>query len=267
LIVIGVEQGDYAPIDSVETQINLQQRIIDLQNASVELQNARLLFSNHFWGENGEPLEISGLFVPQENLEYLPLEKLEDLFTYAKENHPELLKLQNKLLQLEIDRKLAKEMLKPQIDLKYNLLARNPLNNNDFGREMMSENYKYGLDFSFPIFLRKERSKLQKTKLKINQLTFERDFLNRDLLNQINAKYNEVRNLQNILAIQESMVNNYRLLFEGEVQKFQNGESSVFYVNVRESKLLETEVKFYELQQKYAKSLAELRWSAGKGWE
>jgi outer membrane protein TolC len=267
LIVIGVEQGDYAPIDSVEAQINLQQRVIDLQNANVELQNARLLFSNHFWGENGEPLEITEQFVPKESLDYLPIEKLEDLFEYAKENHPELLKLQNKLLQLEIDRKLAREMLKPQIDLKYNLLARNPLNSNDFGSTMMSENYKFGLDFSFPIFLRKERSKLQKTKLKINQLTFERDFLNRDLLNQIAANYNDARNLQSVLVIQESMVNNYRILFAGEVQKFQNGESSVFYVNVRESKLLETEVKFYEMQQKYAKSLAELRWSAGKGWE
>lgn len=266
LIVVGVEQGEHAPIDSVEAQINLQQRIIDLQNAEVELKNARLVLSTHLWSEKGEPLELTESFVPSEKIDYLPLEKLEDLFAFAKENHPELIKLQNKILQLEIERKFAREMLKPQIDLKYNLLMQRSLPQNEFDRAMFSENYKFGIDFAFPLFLRKERAKLQKTNLKIIQLTYERDFLNRDLLNQIAANYNEVRNLQNVLSIQESMVSNYRRLFAGEVQKFQNGESSVFYVNIRESKLLEAEVKFYEMQQKYAKALAELRWSAGKGW-
>jgi outer membrane protein TolC len=63
------------------------------------------------------------------------------------------------------------------------------------------------------------------------------------------------------------MINNYKILVNGEVEKFNNGESSLFLVNSRENKLLESESKLIELQYKYSKIRATLLWAAGKSIE
>ena len=42
----------------------------------------------------------------------------------------------------------------------------------------------------------------------------------------------------------ESLIENYKRLLKAEEIKFSNGESSLFLINSRENKLLETQEKF-----------------------
>ncbi|WP_020526804.1 TolC family protein [Flexithrix dorotheae] len=262
-VKIRVRQGDLARLDSVEAMITMQQREIDLQNASVELQNSRLILSNHIWGPEDVPLELSDTFVPTPNLpESFSEAPIEDLYEFARNNHPEIQKIRLKIEGLSIDEKLAKEMLKPTLNLNYNFLSRSgaPVESARF-----SEDYKFGVAFNMPVFLRKERAKVKQTGIKIEQTNLERIRLERKILNDLYVVYNDMLNLEKTLEMQEQMVNNYRKMLSGERQKFFNGESSVFYVNVREGKLIEAEVKLYDMQHKYAKSQATLRWAAGLG--
>jgi len=258
-----IQAGDLAGIDSVEAKITIQLREIDLRTAKMAWKNAGLILSNHLWDENGAPLEITDLVLPVQIPIFENTPELPKLFEFAQTNHPELQKLGFKLNQLDIDRRLAVEGLKPEIKLKYNFLATRPLNNNSFNDALLTQNYKFGLDFSVPLFLRKGRGKLGLTKAKLQQTTFELDFQRVNVLNQVASNYNDLQNLQELLVLQEDMVNNYRRMLSGEIQMFNNGASSVFYVNVREGKLLEAEVKLYSMRQKYAKAMAELLWSAG----
>jgi len=268
-VKVEVEQGAAAAIDSVEAKITMQQREIDLKTAEIQLTNSRLILSNHLWGENEEPLELEDNVTPPQNaFQNLSAENLRELQEYALENHPELLKVRFKLDQLDFDRRLAAEMLKPTLNLKYNFLAQTVSgSNNDFDAPFFQNNYKFGIDFSFPLFLRKERGKLAMTNIKIENTSLERTNLERVIINEIIAVYNEVRNLVELLEMQEDMVSNYERLVAGEKQKFRNGDSSLFLVNVREGKLIESRVKLFSMRHKYAKSLAELRWAAGLGFE
>ncbi|MBX2842004.1 MAG: TolC family protein [Flammeovirgaceae bacterium] len=262
-VKIRVRQGDLAKLDSIEAMITLQQRKIDLENASVEFQNSKLLLSNHIWGPEEVPLELSNNFIPAHNLpESFSDDPIEDLYEYARNNHPEIQKIRLKIEGLSIDERLAKEMLKPTLNLNYNFLSRSgtPIETVTF-----SEDYKFGVAFNMPIFLRKERAKVKQTGIKIDQTNLERIRLEREILNDLYVIYNDMLNLERTLEMQEKMVNNYRRMLSGERQKFFNGESSVFYVNVREGKLIESEVKLYNMQHKYAKSQATLRWAAGLG--
>ena len=59
------------------------------------------------------------------------------------------------------------------------------------------------------------------------------------------------------------MLENYKKLFNSEEILFKNGESSLFLINSREAKVLETEKKLIELKTKYFKTLYSLHWSAG----
>ncbi len=258
-------QGDLAAIDSVEAKITLQEREVAFNNSSVFWNNTRLILSNHLWDEDSQPLELPDNALPTNNLHELgESDQLETLLQYARENHPELLKLDFKIKQLEVGRRLAIEMLKPVINLNYNFLGQSPFFDEANSGAFFRNNYKYGIDFSFPLFLRKERAKLAQTNIKIKQSRFELSQLNREILNDISAVYNDLQNLRTQLRLQEQMVNNYQVLLNGEQIKFLNGESSLFLVNSREAKLLEGEQKLVDFQFKYAKSFAELLWAAGR---
>jgi outer membrane protein TolC len=68
--------------------------------------------------------------------------------------------------------------------------------------------------------------------------------------------------------MQQDMVNNYEQLRNGEIQKFEAGESSIFLINSRESKLIEAQAKLIDLQGKYEKEKATLLWAAGRStWD
>ncbi|MEM9982869.1 MAG: TolC family protein, partial [Bacteroidota bacterium] len=226
--------GDVAPIDSVEAKINLQDRDISLRQARVDANNARLILSNYLWAEDNVPLEIPSDAQPQDfdiYNRFLDESALQQLVTFAQENHPELIKLNFKLKQLAIEQRFARDRLKPDVNVNYNFLTGNPIETSEFGGDYATNNYKFGFDFSFPLFLRKERGKSQQVQLKLNQTSFERTQTSRDIITEINTVYNEMRILQENVRQQEEMVENYQTLTEGEYIKFQNGESSVFLIN------------------------------------
>jgi hypothetical protein len=74
----------------------------------------------------------------------------------------------------------------------------------------------------------------------------------------IEALQTAVESYNRQFAIAEIMVGDYSALFEGERQKFAAGESSLFLVNTRESKLIEGLLKAIELDIAEKVALSEL---------
>ncbi|AKQ46449.1 hypothetical protein TH63_13760 [Rufibacter radiotolerans] len=262
-----VVQGDLAAIDSVEALIEAQNRLALMRQAQVEAQNAALVASNFLWREDNTPIEITPAVIPSligTNPEPLSATDLATLITTARENHPEVTKLQIKVRQLDIERRFAQDKFKPKMNLEYNLIgAGGSLGRSWPTNEYLSNNYKFGASFGFPLFLRQERGKLQLTRLKINATQLELQQTNRETLNQIQAAYNERQQLEEQILLQEQIIANSSLMREGEQQRFENGESSVFLVNTREMSLLNQQVKLYELKAKYGKAKYYLQWAAG----
>ncbi len=264
-----VEGGDMARIDSVEARITVQDRAISLQTARLDLQQARLAFEVHLWADDNQPRELMPNVVPAmpalgQEKTMLPTEQLLDM---ANTRHPELIKLQTKLDQLEIDRRLSVENLKPTINLKYNYLSGKDGISNDFSSNFAQHNYQFGVQAFMPLFLRKERGKLGLTKVKLSQGQLELQQQRRTIQNEIKSAAAEMSTMSGLLVNQQTMVQNYQTLRDAEVEKFINGESSLFLVNSRESKLIEGRIKLASLQAKYQKAQAYLRWAAGMGLE
>jgi len=258
------EIGEIATIDTVEAKITLQDRQIALAQAEVALQNARLYISNYLWTENGTPLEISTKLIPFcKSIPPVAPSTLDSLKSAAQTRHPELVKIRTKGVQLSIERKLASELLKPSLNIAYNVLDYVPITASQYQSSYFSNNYKIGANFSMPLFLRKERGKLKLTQLKIEQNNLEALQTNREIQNQIQANFASLSVLNAVLAQQEKMIANYELLRAAEIDKFSIGESSLFLVNSRESKLLEGKLKYAELTRKLQKGYAELFWAAG----
>lgn len=260
--------GDAAMIDTTEALITAQDRLVQRQQAEVDLQNARLIVSTFLWADGSAPLDLPASVVPESPANVvLPETVVQALLDSATKRHPDLLKLDGKAQQLALDERFWRQMIRPQINVSAMLLSRT--DTPGVGYDWSSyyafrpENHKIGVDFVLPVFLRKERGKLRQIQIKQQQVVFDRQQTNRDILNDVRAAYNTLQTLGNQLTVQGQTVQNQEILLRAEQQKFDLGESSLFLVNTRETKLIDLRIKREELRAKYQKAVAQLYFTAG----
>ncbi|MEQ6119350.1 TolC family protein [Reichenbachiella sp. MALMAid0571] len=251
-----IANGDKASIDSVEMLIQVQQWSNKLKETELNSQNSMLLLQNFIWTDG---LDFNTLSPYYEDSAFTI--NLDSHLDWALKNHPDLKKLTIESNLLEMDRKWASEQLKPIIDVNYNLLLS--------GQEteyapIYSNNYKLGVQFVFPLLIRKERAKLKIVKVKQQEYDLKINQKNREVINKIQQSYNKVYILQEMIQKQEQIQVNYERMLQAEQTKFENGESSVFLLNSRENKKLLGQIKLIELQSKFSQSVGELKWATGK---
>jgi outer membrane protein TolC len=249
--------GEVATIDTVEAKIAVQNRALNLEQARVKLMKKSLNLSNFLW-INDVPVELQEDVIPDLNLEEeidVTLEIMgKPLDSFTLENHPKLRSLNFKIDGLTVDRRLKANRLLPQIDVEYNFITESPNQLNSLN----TQEYKAGLRFSYPIFSRKERGDLRIAKFKLRDAEFERDNAEIEIQNKVLAIYRELDSyvVQNQLI--EDIVTDYNTLLTAEERKFSFGESSLFLINSRESKLIDAELKQNEVQNKFFKTKANL---------
>ena len=262
--------GDAAPIDTTEALITVQDRLVQRQQAEVDEQNARLRVETFLWNADGQPVELPATARPDEPSLTLPDEvTLQTLLDQAARQHPDLLKLDVKTGQLTLEERFRRALVQPQLLLNAQLLSETPRVDVPYDWSsyyaFRPQNHKIGVDFMLPLFLRKERGKLREVQLKGRQVVLERQQVSRDIRNAVQSAYNELRTLWSLVAVQKQTIQNQQALLRAEQQKFELGESSLFLVNARETKLIDLRVKGEELKIKYQKAVAELFFVAGTG--
>lgn len=259
--------GDLPALDSLEAYIEVQNRLFTLNQSRLEFNNARLVAANHLWNGQGQPVMPDSNLIPSitpEDLELVSGEEMATLLIGAGQDHPELISMDVKIGQLEIERRWAAEKLRPKLNVDYNFLRpgrypwvslEQPWTTNN--------NYKYGVQFSVPLFLRQERGKLGLVNIKRSQADFERQQLAREIRTRVEVARNEMDALQEQIQIQEEQLRNAELMLAGEQFRFDSGEGSVFLINARENALIANRIRLAELKSKFGKSKAALYWSAG----
>lgn len=254
----GAEVGDKAQIDVVEARIAFNNRKLSLEQANVSLMKATLELSNFLWLENNIPVELQPNVIPDTESETIVDAVLNINALQNDEliigNHPKLQSLDFKLQGLEVEKRLKLNSLLPRIDFEYNFLTETP----DIARSFNTAEYKGGLNVSLPLFLRKERGDLKLARLKLQDTEYELEATRISILNKINAIKQELESyvLQN--QITGEMIVDYSKMLQAEERKFQLGESSLFLVNSRESKLIDGQLKAISIQNKFLNTKAKL---------
>ncbi len=259
----GVEVGENAAIDATEALISLQNRQLSLEQAQVTLFNAGMRLSNFLWLNSNTPLELEDNVIP--NLEItneidISLQIAgQSLETFTVANHPKLQSLNLKLEGLQVDRTLKANKLLPKLKLEYNFLTETP----DIGNSFLASQYKGGVNFSFPLFLRKERGDLKLSKLKIRDAELDLIATETNIQNSVKAIYQELDSYTRQNTLIADIVTNYQVLLTGEERKFELGESSIFLVNSRERSLIDAYLKRNKTQNGFLKAKAKLFKSIG----
>ena len=252
------EVGDRPAIDTLEARIALNNRKLNLEKARVKFVKSSLELSNYLWLSDNTPIEIEDNVVPDietfTNIDVTLNTSGLNIESFNIEEHPKLQSLDFKYQSLNIEKRLKLNNLLPQIDLQYNFLSQTP----EVARSFSTSAYKSGVNVSFPLFLRKERGDLRLAKIKLQDTKFEIANTRVSLKNKINAINQELESyiVQNDFT--DTIVNDYAVMLSTEERKFFLGESSLFLVNSRESKLIDAKLKAIEIENDFLKTKANL---------
>ncbi|CDF79207.1 multidrug efflux protein, outer membrane compone nt [Formosa agariphila KMM 3901] len=254
--------GDLAQIDITEAKIIYQNRLLGLEAAKLQTKKTSLELSNYLW-VNDIPMEVQVGILPEvptlENLKASLL--LEDIENNDEllDFHPKIMSLDAKIGQLDIDKFYKQTKLLPKLDLQYNFLTQDVDQLNSFN----TSNYKAYVNFSMPLFLRKERGDLKLAKLKLQDAKYDRISEVLNIRNKAEAIQAEISSLSTQNELIKNMVSDYEIMVQAEERKFTLGDSSLFLINSREQKLIDAQLKENNLATKQFIAIAKLYNSLG----
>lgn len=264
---IEYEQGARPGFDTVETNAQLQ-TLYSMQNAAWNgFMNAGLEMSNFLWLDNDQPASWSVAVSPDsmevaKGFDNLALPLIDTILS-AIDNHPKLQAIGFKLDALEIEQRLKAQSLLPKLSLSANMLSKGYKLPGDVNIPMLENNHKLGVEFNMPLFQRDARGAYKASKLKIQETKLEQSLVTLQQENKVRSYFNELTAGQQQTRYFAQALDNYRRLYDAERFKFELGESSLFMINSREMKMLETAQKVIELKTKWHKNYSGLLWAAG----
>ncbi len=262
------QSGDRAAIDTVEGLLQLQ-NIMNLQSqAWADQIEEQSKLSNFLWNDQLLPYELNETIAPDSSwlitdLRQVQVPSLIQIIEEANQIHPKLKMLDFKTDILEVEKQYKAQNLLPTFRVNYNFLNKGYEFSSITGQPLYNNNYKAGVQFGMPLFLRQARGDLKQAKIKIAQQAEETKQTRLEIENKIKKYYAELIALKNQEGVTTNSVENAKKLLDAELQRFEIGESSLFLVNNREIKYIELLLKSYELKSKFFKTLVALNWAKG----
>jgi outer membrane protein TolC len=259
--LIGIESlaniGERATVDTIEAAIFYQSRLLDLQSALIDNQKAVNEISSFNWQVNS-PALMTNDYIASDSLDFYFNKAKSALSKSLFQNvpaNPILSKYSSLQKVLLVENRLKKEMIKPNLNLKYNFLSTGDAAVNP---GFSTNNYRFGMNLSFPLFLRNPNNDYKLAKLMSQNNSLELS----NKTNELNFKINALKNTLSILAEQlqnaDRTARYSKQLVEAEKLKFSNGESTLFMLNTRENRWLDSEIKLAEYKLKFIKSVLNL---------
>lgn len=248
-----IQYGDEAPIDSTEMSIQIQFISARLAETKADYAIKKAKVNTYLWSADGKPLDMTDNMYPTTDMS--DIKKIFDSVYVSEpfsiiQNNPQILSAQAELQTLKLATLYSRFQLLPDLYVGYSALnsLTNPLPAWNF-----AENQKWNGYLYIPLFLRKERAKIQLNKIKETEKDLDIQQKIRELelkLKAMKEQYLQLINQNNIflLALKNSII-----LRDAEKTKFNNGESSVFLINVRENNLLDMNVRYFENEMRIQK--------------
>ncbi|MFM7730314.1 MAG: TolC family protein [Flavobacteriales bacterium] len=262
--------GDRPLIDTLESFIQLQMRSQQQLDAQIMERKAQYVLNTYVWSRDAQTqvlkpdalsdsISVDSTLISWDEI----MNRIPDATAAAQvlKDQPQLLFYEAKLDQIELEIRWKKEKLKPKLNVDYQLLS-SQVGVGESG--FSNQAYKWGLTFSFPLFLREARGDLESARLKLNQSQLDRDMKANELQWKARTALENFPLLVEQYQTAVNNVSNYRRLMEAERIRFSTGESSVFLVNQREVSYAEAANKRIELESKIAQTLYDLDLTLGR---
>ncbi len=243
---VRANKGDIADIIVVENRKNLLKRKSLLTRVRQEFELSSVYLALFYRDLQGEMQQISTKHLPdaQFNMPQIP-----DQETYLKNKEQALiLRPEVKLLEADINKKsyelkYAKNLIQPKLDLEVGV-------SKDLGegpRSISESNNFINLDFSIPLQQREAKGKITAAKSELSARNYQKDLLQNQIQIEIEQLMTRIEAISEIYNLVVEEVSLAEILQVAEVEKFKNGASNFFLVNVREQELAELQAANIEI--------------------
>ncbi|PRY90772.1 TolC family protein [Mongoliibacter ruber] len=258
-------QGDFPAIDTVEAYTQVMDRQYRFQQAEINFFESTQMVNTFLWDADEAPAELLIGVFPEDVLDPFVYDYNVDALREYVVSHPELQLTDFDIANLEVERRFRAEMLKPVLKVDYNFLTTsiNDVPMNSF----FVNDYKWGLTVSTPLFLRRERGNLGFTKARLDFKNYQRDLKFIQLRNKLETEIFNFETVQQQLVTFTNNVTGLQRLLDGEMTRFQIGESSLFLVNAREVSLFQAQQTLNQLAAKRKTAYAKMLNAAGLGFD
>ncbi|NJB82240.1 TolC family protein [Wenyingzhuangia aestuarii] len=237
--------GEKTAMDTLEANVYLQNSQIDLIKYQQLLTEKRLKVENNLWLDN-MPIGLKSEIQPE--FQTIATEDDEIKLLNNLDSIPVIAEKIGKKEVLILKQKLTREKLKPKLKLKYNQLL--STTDETINPNFDVDNYKWYASLTIPLLFRSERGKYRESKYKVEEINYEIAYKKTEVQNKIIANQKNQLALANQIHLLEQNIKGYKKLLDAETLKFDYGESSMFLINKRQEKLIESELKLLSTQNK-----------------
>ena len=241
------ENGEATAIDTLEAYLILQDQLFTSEANKTKLVKAVQKMENYLWFDDLPLTLVNGTKPEKFDERIFQIDENFNMPNLLKE-HPAILEKRNKQFNYELKQKLNRDKLKPKLKVKYNPLLATTANS--IAPQYAFSNFKWGFDFSFPLFLRSEKAAIKQGVLRIYDIELSIQNKQNELKNKIEASLEQRSRLIRMISLQNKNILGYKQLLDAENEKFRFGESSVFLINKRQEKYINGRLKLIELTNK-----------------
>ena len=252
-----LKKGDVAQIIVAENKKNVLHRKNALIKAEQNFANDAIYLSLFYRDKAGKPFIVNQSQLPNYEA-IINVEKNNQLVNdleIAFNNRPELrmLKIQKEQNSKELE--YAKNLIKPQLDV--DIAMSKDLGNGSTQRRQANNNV--AVNFLLPLQQRDARGKISSYQAKLKSLLFEQQLMQEKIKNEIEQINIQIYSLFEIYKNLKEEVKLAELLEISEREKFKQGASNFFLVNLREQDSAISKVAIIEAFEKYQAFLADYK--------
>jgi outer membrane protein TolC len=252
------QAGLVAPIVLTDNRRLVVAREIGIVQARRRFEAAALALSLFYRSADGEPIVASRARLPETfpEVEDVDPHQLEANVNAALARRPELIRLQLALDKLEVDRKLARNQMQPNLDAAVTI-------SQDFGEDIYVDKSAFevqaGVELKFPVQRSEARGRLAEVEGQIGQIVNEQRFARdriraevQDSFSAVVAAHEQIRQtrLNADLALE---------LQSAEEERFRRGAIDLLALQLREQAAFDAQALSVDALAEYFRALADYR--------
>lgn len=242
-----VRQGARAEIELVENRQNIIRREEFVTTSQRDLQRAAYELSLFYRDADGSPIIPRSDQIPAEQLTQSLFDASGSKTVFELPSiaaRPERLALQTAIERINKDIELRRNDLRPKLDLGLEL-GRDIGAIAEGGPTRTGTDTIVSLSLRVPLQRRAARGKLNESKAKLQELNAQLQLITDQLQAEMRTLVLELETTRRLLDLVSQEVEQAQALRRAEYQRFENGASDFFLVNLREQTAADADIRYH----------------------
>ncbi len=243
---------EFEALDNRRAIIERQERVVAAQRM---LEQSAIQLSLYWRDSAGKPQVPKPELLPQQfpNIETLKTMSLDSALEKSLTQRPEPKRLELQVKQTQTEMELHQNQRNPAID--FTLSAANDIGNS---KEKLNRNELYvGLNIDIPLQQRTASGRAEAAAANVRRLNFDRQLQNERIAAEVNDVFSALAAMRKRLALTADQLTAAEQLAEGEKTRFDLGESTLLFVNLREIAKGDAALQYAEATASLFKSYAD----------